>query len=194
MIRKEFFERVNKLFYSIINNIDKRDKKMREYQVIVPEFTSSTQVKSKRISKHEYVNYYPFFNNLDKFSEYHELIRFIENNFDINQEKRDKLIHEFLRITLNICREENCIKKIEPFIEYLYNDLMENPFEYYIKECIIGFDMEDQIYQISDNLTIRKANSFDFECRDLGEYSNEHQLYSFQFPPVILEYVYKSNL
>ncbi len=193
MIKKEFFERTKRLFHTIIKNLDISDKKKREYQVIVPEFITSTQINSKRITKHEYTTYNPYFGDLDKFVEYHELIEFIENNFDLNLEKIEKLVQKFLNITLVKCREEICEKEIEHFIKYLYNDLMKNPSEYSIKGYIIGIDMEDESYKIYDDLTIRKANSYDFECRDFGEYNNELNFYSFHFPPVILEYTYKSN-
>lgn len=193
MIKKEFFERTKRLFHTIIKNLDTSDKKKREYQVIVPEFITSTQINSKRVTKHEYTTYNPYFGDLDKFVEYHELIGFIENNFDLNLEKIEKLVQKFLNITLVKCREESCEKEIEHFIEYLYNDLMKNPSEYCVKGYLIGIDMEDESYKIYDDLTIRKANSYDFECRDFGEYNNELNFYSFHFPPVILEYTYKSN-
>ena len=193
MIKKEFSERTKNLFHTIINSIDTSDKRKREYQVIVPEFITSTQINSKRVTKHEYTTYYPYFGDLDKFEEYQELIEFIENNFDLNLEKIEKLIQEFLNRSLVKCREKICEKEIEHFIEYLYDDLVKKPSEYCIKGYVIGIDMEDESYKIYDNLTIRKANSFDFECKDSGEYDSELRFYSFHFPPVILEYTYKSN-
>ncbi len=193
MIREELFEKVKMLFNKIIDNLDTSDKKKHEYQVILPKFVNSTQISSKSIKKYGYSTLLSLLEEFKKLEEFQEIIKLVQDNINLPQEKIEKLIQEFLKFSLNKCREKSCEKEIEYLIEYLYNDLMKNPFVYTIKSYLLGIELEDDSYKIRDDLIIRKANSFDFECNDIGEYNNMLQSYSFQFPPVILEYTFISN-
>jgi len=194
MDRNVVFQKVKNLFYAITNSLDEIHKQKRDYDIIIPEFSIPNQVRSKILTKKEYMSNI----NIDiaflkKYSEYHELIEFIEKKCELNQELIEGLIIKLFNMILNLCREKICEKKIEKFIVLFYNDIIRNPISYHIKGYLIGVSLEDEVYEIDETLSLRKANSFDFKCKDMGEYSNELQNYSFQFPPVILKYKYLSN-
>lgn len=194
MDRDLIFEKVKSLFYAIINSLDEINKQKRDYDVVVPEFSIPNQINSKIITKQEYMIYMHIGNTfLEKYSEYHELIEFLEKNYEINREKIEILIIELFNRLLSLCREKICEKKIEKLINIFYKDIIENPLSYKIKGYLTGLSLTDEIYEIDEYLCLRKAISTDFKCRDMGEYTNELQKYSFQFPPVILEYIYQSE-
>lgn len=188
MDRDLIFEMVKNLFYAIIDSIDEMQIQKREYDVVVPEFSIPNQVSSKTITKQEYMIYMHIdITFLEKYKEYQELIEFLEKKCELNREKMEKLIVELLNRILHLCREKFCQKKIEKIINIFYNDILENPICYEIKGYLIGLSLKDEIYEINEQLIMRKANSSDFKCKDMGEYSNELQRYTFQFPPVILK-------
>lgn len=194
MDRDEVIEAVRNLYIAIIDSLDKVDKQKQDYEIIIPDFSIPNQVSSKIITRQGYISYIHIdIEYLEKFTEYHEIIEFLERNCDLNRGSIEKLILELVNRALNLCREKNCIKKIEKYINLFYNDIVRDPISYKIKCYVIGISLEDENYKIDENLSLRKANSFDFKCRDLGEYHNELQNYSFQFPPVILNYKYFSD-
>jgi len=194
MDRNVVIERVKNLFYTIINNLDNVEKQKQDYEMIIPDFSIPNQINSKRITKQVYITHIHIdIVFLEKFTEYHELLEFLESNCDLNRENMEKLIVELFNIILNLCREKICAKKIEEYINLFYDDIVRNPISYQIKGYVIGISLEDEVYEINENLSLRKANSFDFKCRDSGEYNNELQNYSFQFPPVILNYKHLSD-
>jgi len=194
MDRKVVIESVKNLFYAIISNLDNVEKQKQDYEIIIPDFSIPNQVSSKRITKQVYItSIHIDIAFLEKFTEYHELIEFLESNCDLNREDIEKLIVELFNRTKNLFREKIFTKKIEKYINLFYNDIVRNPISYQIKGFVIGISLEDEVYEIDENLSFRKANSFDFKCRDLGEYNNELQKYPFQFPPVILNYKHLSD-
>jgi len=194
MDRNLIFKKVKGLFYAIIDSLDEKHKEKREYNLVLPEFSIPNQVISKTITKQEYMIYIPIGNSfLEEFPEYHELIEFLEKDCELNREKIENLIVELFDRIISLCREKICEKKIEKLINIFYNDILENPICYKIKVYLIGLSLIDEIYEIDKYLSIRKAISSDFKCKDMGEYSNELQKLVFQFPPVILEYIYQSE-
>lgn len=194
MIRSSIFEKVEGLFYAIIDNLDEINIQKRDLEIVIPEFSTPNQVRSKRITKQEYMTYLHIDDTLlSKFQEYHELIELIERNYKMSREKIEILLVELFNRVLSLCREKICKKKIEKLIDILHNDLSERPLSYKIKGYLTGITLKDEYYAIDKSLSLRKAISTDFKCRDIGEYSNELQKYSFQFPPVILEYFYQSK-
>lgn len=162
--------------------------------MIVPKFSTPNQTETIRLKKQVYATLFNMkITFLDKLTEYHKLMEFLENNCELNRDLIEKLIVRFFNTILHLCREKNCEYKIEKFIEILYNDLIKIPMVYHVKEYLTGISLEDENYQIEENLNIRRAMPNDFECNDIGEYINELERYSFQFPPVILGYNYISG-
>ena len=194
MNKKDLINKVKALFYAIISDLNQTDKEKRDYYLIIPDFSIPDQINSKRIKKQEYGSYiFLDINLLEKFSEYHEFIEFLENNCELNHEIVEKLIVELFNQILHFCREKKCENEIERYIDLFYNDITKNPVSFHVKEYLIGISLEDDMYEINKDLILRKADSFDFKYRDMGEYYNELRNYSFQFPPVILKYKYQSD-
>lgn len=194
MNRDLIFEKVKNLFYVIINSLEEKEKQKEDFDIIVPNFSIPHQVSSKRITKQEFVIIFHIDDVfLKNFKEYNELIEFLGKNCEMNQENIVKLIVKLFNRILSLCREKGCEKKIEKLIDVLYNDLSQRPLSYKVKGYLTGLTLTDENYAINESLSLRKATSTDFKCRDMGEYDNELQKYSFQFPPVILEYVYQSK-
>ena len=186
-------EKVNTLFYEIIDELKDIDKETREYNLIVPEFSrlKLRGIRSKPIKKQEYSTF--IFHNIDslrKFAGFQELLEYIESNCELKSEIIHHLIEELFKWILDNCREKVCINKIRKFIDLFYEDLLNKLVKFSIKEYFIGISLEDESYKIDEDLIIRKANSFDFECKDMGEYESELRKYPFHFPPVILKYKY----
>ncbi|MFX1450878.1 MAG: hypothetical protein ACFFCM_08550 [Promethearchaeota archaeon] len=195
MNKEILIENVVSLFEAIIDTLNPTDKEKRIYRVIIPDFSIPNQIMSKRIKMQDYMNdiniNLPF---LEKYSEFHILNDFINTNCELNRDLIEKLIVELFTYILHICREKSCEKKIEKLVDFFYTDITKSPFIFHIKSYITGISLEDEKYELAENLSLRKANSLDFKCMDIGEYSNELNNYSFQFPPVILKFEYHSNI
>ena len=186
-------EKLNTLFYEIIDDLKDIDKETREYYLIVPEFSriKLKGIRSTRIKKQEYSTFlFHKIDSLRKFAGYQEFLEYVEKNSDLKSEIIQHLIEELFKWILYNCREKECINKIRKFVDLFYEDLINKLVKFSIKEYFIGISLEDESYKIDEDLIIRKANSFDFECKDIGEYASELRKYPFHFPPVILKYKY----